>query len=327
MAVRDAGLSEHPIFEHFRDGRLYPSLETEDRWDSLLTSLGHYRQCRRTGNRRAVVLRDHDCILLALYRVAFPKAIAAEINAFLFRANYGSLLFRFYSPSQISECEQRLGLTRKRGSTTAFQALLPVNKRKRWCFWNLPYPFGIADIRRRDMIDVDEAGCELATAEKKIGKSYVGKRVQQSGLYSRSDKWTLLLGISGDNNGDRWLDLWTGEGTNAKRMISFIRRIVHDIGPGTPVRRRCFVMDNLSSHHSVQMATIIFNAGHRLAFRAPYYPVDGPIEYVFNTVQATLRLNNRLISDGPSLVDELQNAVGDIDSFVAYFINCGFILN
>ena len=326
MAVRDAGLSEHPVFEQFRDVHLYPSLDTEDRWSDLFAGFGHYRHCRRTGNARAHVLRDHDCLLLALYRVAFPKATAAEINAFLYRANFGNTLFRFYSPSQISMCEQRIGLSKKRGSTTAFQALLPINKLKRWCFWNMAYPFGIADIRREDMIDLDEAGFELSTADRGEGKAYVGKRVKQSGLYSRSDKWTLLLAIAGDNNGDRWLDYWTGEGTNANRTIGFVQKIVDDIGPGTPARRRCFTMDNLSSHHSIQMATIIFNAGHRLAFRAPYYPVDGPIEYVFNTVQAALRINNRLISDGPSLVNELQNSVVDIDTFVPYFINCGFII-
>jgi hypothetical protein len=36
--------------------------------------------CRRTGNDRATVLRDQDLLLLALYRITFPKATAAEIN-------------------------------------------------------------------------------------------------------------------------------------------------------------------------------------------------------------------------------------------------------
>ena len=329
MAVRQAGLNheELQLFTPFRAQHDFPSLRSEGRWEERLAALGHYRQYRRTGNRRATVLRDHDCILLALYRVAFPKAMAAEINAFLYRANFGNLDFRFYSPSQISECEKRIGLTRKRGSTTAFQALLPVNRRKRWCYWNLPYPFGAGNIRRSDLIDLDESGFEMASADRKIGKSYIGKRARQAGLYSRTEKWTLLLAISGDPNGDRWLDYWTGEGTDALRMIEFVRYVIADIGPGTAQRRRCFTMDNLSSHHNLQMATIIFNAGHRIVFRAPYYPVDGPIEYVFNTIQGTLQINNRLIVDGTTLVEELLNAVADIPNFVAYFINCGFTLN
>ena len=44
-------------------------------------------------------------------------------------------------------------------------------------------------------------------------------------------------------------------------------------------------MDNLWSHRNQQMSAIIIGAGHRIVFCAPYYPVDGPIEYVFNTVQ------------------------------------------
>ena len=96
--------------------------------------LRHYRKCRPTGNRRATVLRNQDLILLALYWLVFPKATAAEINAFFFRANYGSVLFRFYLPSQITEAENQLGLTRKAGSTTASQAGLEINRLKRWCY-------------------------------------------------------------------------------------------------------------------------------------------------------------------------------------------------
>merc|ERR1719282_1100911 len=80
-----------------------------------------------------------------------------------------SVMFRFYSPSQISEAEKRIGFSRKKGSTTA----------------------------------------ELKAAERSIGKAYVGKRVNQPGLYSQTDKWTLLFAISGDPAARRWRDIWT----------------------------------------------------------------------------------------------------------------------
>jgi hypothetical protein len=127
-----------------------------------------------------------------LYRIVFPKAMAAEINAFLYRANYGSIDFRFYSASQISETEKRIGLTRKRGSTTAYQALLPINIQKRWMFWNLPYPYGIANIRRADMIDLDECGVEVQSGDRCWGKARVGKRVNQAGPYTKDTKINLL---------------------------------------------------------------------------------------------------------------------------------------
>ena len=246
VAVNNAGLTNHPAFVQLRALRLFPSISTVRRHVTQQNNLGHIRQCRRTGNRRATVLRDHDLLLLALYRIAFPKATAAEINAFLYRANYGSLTFRFYSPSQISEVETWIGLTRKKGSTTAYQALLPVNKNKRWAYWNLPYPYGIADIRRQDIIDLDECGVEVQSADRHIGKAFVGKRVSQTGPYQKSTKLTLLLAISGDGaNPRRWRDTWTGEGTTGARMINFIQTILNIIGPGTPQRRYCFTMDNL----------------------------------------------------------------------------------
>ena len=79
-----------------------------------------------------------------------------------------------------------------------------------------------------------------------------------------------------------------------------------------------------SSHHNVHMASLIFNAGHRIVFRAPYYPVDGPIEYVFNTLQCYLRLNNGSITDGPTLVGAINAGIGNMTTFTPYFTHCGY---
>ena len=178
--------------------------------------------------------------------MAYPKATAAQINAFLYQINYGSAFFRFYTPSQITEAEKRIGLTRKAASTTAYQAYLPINLQKRWMYWNLPYPFGIADIRVEDLIDLDECGLFVETADRTIGKAFVGKRVRQEGNYQKSEKWTLLLAIAGSAVGERWADMWLEGGTTGDRMITFIQQILNYIGQGNQVRRRCFIMDNLS---------------------------------------------------------------------------------
>ena len=111
-----------------------PSNPTIYRWLALIQRLGHCRSCQRTGNARATVLPDHNIVFLSLYCVAFPKALAAEINDFLFRVNYGNPLFQFYLNSQVTCAEIRIGLTRKCGSTTAYQAFLPWNRLRRWCY-------------------------------------------------------------------------------------------------------------------------------------------------------------------------------------------------
>jgi hypothetical protein len=240
------GHIDDPIITQAQWAKLFPSNQTIKRYVKLIQENGHCRPCRRTGNKHATVLRCHNIIFIGLYRAVFPKATAAEINAFLYRLNYGSVFFRFYIPSQISVGENRIGLTRKTGSTTAHQAYLPINILKRWMYWNLPYPFGIADIRVEDLIDLDECGLFVETADRSIGKAFVGKRVKQEGNYQKSEKWTLLLAIAGSAAAERWGDMWLEGGTTGNRMITFIQRVLDDIGPGNHARRRCFIMDNLS---------------------------------------------------------------------------------
>jgi hypothetical protein len=49
-----------------------------------------------------------------------------------------------------------LGLMREWGSTTAFNAFLPINLNKRRLFWTTPYPTGLFQIPRSQIIDVDK---------------------------------------------------------------------------------------------------------------------------------------------------------------------------
>jgi len=75
-------------------------------------------------------------------------------------------------------------------------------------FWNQPYPIGIFDIRRWDMIDLDVYGIRLTTADHLIGKSFIGGHVKQFGLYSKTEKLNLLLAISCDDaNPMKWWDI------------------------------------------------------------------------------------------------------------------------
>ena len=62
-------------------------------------------------------------------------------------------------------------------------------------------------------------------------------------------------------------------------------------------------------------------------FRAPYHPIDGPIEYVFNTLQCTLTLAMYRIETLDDLEAEFYAVLGSIVDFVNYFIHCGFYIN
>lgn len=178
MFIVQAGYADHPIISQARVGYNFLSHGTTDQYEVLLQRLGHYRPCCCTGNTRATVLWFHNLVMLALHCVTFSKVSAAEINAFLFRVNYGDPFFHFYTNSQIAYAEQRIGLVRKRGSTTALQAYLPINICTCWIYWNLLYPYGIADIRQADLIDLDECGIFVETVDRKIGKAHEGNWVR-----------------------------------------------------------------------------------------------------------------------------------------------------
>jgi hypothetical protein len=79
-------------------------------------------------------------------------------------------------------------------------------------------------------------------------------------------------------------------GTDPQFFIDFIRDILNSIGLGMAQHCRCFLMDNLSTHHHPIIAQMIVAllVIARIVYHALYYPVDRPIEYIFNTVQQVL---------------------------------------
>ena len=203
--LRQNNWHTHPIIRAAQDLYLFPSPQTVRNHHNRLITLGHLRRFEKQGNNRATVLRGIDLYNLAFWRTVWPKSTHAELNALLFNAQLsrGAINPRFFSPSQLCKAEDRLGLSRKRGSTTAYQAMLPRNLIRRYVYWNSDYPAGIRNIPRRDWIDLDEAGIFVETANRKTGKAYIGIRVREEGPYNHSEKWNLTMAICGDEDGDR----------------------------------------------------------------------------------------------------------------------------
>ena len=127
--------------------------------------------------------------MLEFWRTVWPKSTHAELNALLFngRVSCGVSNPRFYAPSQLCRAEDRLGLSSVRGSTTAYQALLPRNLARRFVYRHSNYPAGIADILWDNVIDFDEAAIFVETANRKSGKSVIGVHVKEEGTYNHSD--------------------------------------------------------------------------------------------------------------------------------------------
>jgi hypothetical protein len=126
----------------------------------------------------------------------YPRINAAETNTFLYHVNGQR---RFYHPSQIYRAQQRIGLSKKRASTTEIQEALPINQPRLWSYWNLPYPFGIADIVTDDLIDIDEAAVFEESANRSSGKCHLSVRCHDDGIYGHCTKTNVLLAISGEH--------------------------------------------------------------------------------------------------------------------------------
>jgi hypothetical protein len=165
----------------------------------------------------------------------------------------------------------------------------------------------VAFIRRQllatatETIDLDEADAFVETENLKWGKCAIRMHCREAGPYGHSKKTTFAMAIASGPCRSRWRKLSLRPGTDLQFFIDFIQEILNDIGPGTAQHRRCFLMDNLSTHRHQIIAQMIIAAGHRSVYRVPYYPVDGPIEYVFNTIQQELGHRMHLIHYLPSL--------------------------
>lgn len=299
---------------------LYPVKLTTYRWRRRHQLTGSWLQFRPTGNRRATVLRGSTAFRLALWKLAHPDSTAAETNAHLWSVSPPAER-RLYSPSQITEAEDRLGLSRKVPSVTAFQALLPRNLAWRHDYWNMPYPLGIQGIPKDDIIDVDEAAIFLEMCVRSFAKVYIGKRSRLIGHYGHSRKYTLVMAISGGPNGERWVEFVERPGTSITDFANFINQVLTSLPAGTC---KTFIMDNLTSHTNQLIRQLIHAAGHRVVFRAPYYPVDGPIEYVFNTIQQELRLRCHQINNHQDLEAAINAIIANIPDFQNYFTHCGY---
>jgi hypothetical protein len=192
-------------------------------------------------------------------------------------------------------------------------------------YWTEMYPRGIADIASADMIDVDEAKIGVEESKRGFAKAHVTARSRCIGPYGRDRSKVLLMAISADpDNGERWYEFEERRGTDLLFFYEFILRILRDLGPGTPARRRCFILDNLNIHHNPIIVETILQAGHRLAFRAPYYPVDGPIEYVFNTIECSLQNQVFSIDNLDDVTVAVTNTIRAIVAFDAYFYHVGY---
>lgn len=290
-----------------------PSLCTVRRW----VREGQQRRVQ-TGNAPASVLRGGAGLFyLLLFRLAWPKAKADHVRAFLFQVTG-----RIYAPADITRAEQRLGYKRRRTSTLSYNALAPLAQMRRYIFWNRPPPLGIVGVDKARIIDVDEFGVTLAKVDGRYAKVFAGDPhpVAPGAFHVKDSKLTVILAVA--PNGDRWFQIEQIPGTSAEMFAAFLENQVFPYLPGRP-RRRLFLWDNLGSHTSPIVYNAVTCAGHECQCRPTYRPEDAAVEYVINQAQQMLDMYE--IFNLADLQHGLQVALGALsrDAIANTFAHVG----
>ena len=148
------------------------------------------------------------------------------------------------------------------------------------------------------MVNVDEFGLHLNAANRKNGSPPRGLEIRKPGNYGRGDfKLTIFLAVGTENqtfpdgeielvsNPRVWGRVNAVAGTSAEAYCTFIEHVLKTYNTiNDPAQRRTLIHDNLSSHKAPEVYEAVRDRGHRVVFRPPYQPHDGPIEFAINQI-------------------------------------------
>jgi hypothetical protein len=115
------------------------------------------------------MVRGQLLVYLVLFCAVNPSASIDKARAFLY--NVDPMVGVPFHPAAVAEAEHLLGLRRRVPPTTYKRAFLPLNKHKRFIFWNQNYPLSQADVWTQDMIDIDEARIKIEHTNPNFGKT------------------------------------------------------------------------------------------------------------------------------------------------------------
>lgn len=292
-----------------------------------------------TGNKAKRGMSGHHRFLLALFKKVYPHATNNQCAVFIACHSHDNAVF---TKRVISEALKDMGMTRKRASTTAYQAFTPENLELHHRFWHFSFPAGIQGVPRKDLIDVDEMAIELKDANLNYGHAVKGLRVRKIGNYGRGNvKLSLIMAIeAGDpelesheegsiDNPRIWGRVSTDAGTSVENYVDFLNLDLMDkFEPNE--RQRTIMHDNLRSHKADEVVDAIYNRGHRVICRVPYRPHEAPIEFAFDMFACGIRNRWKHIKNEKNLVDEcnkLLESKDGLSGFDKLFWDCGYKYN
>ena len=95
-----------------------------------------------TGNKNIKGMPGHHRFLLAIFKKVYPHSTADECAVYIALFSDDN---RVFTGTQMSRALADMEMTRKRASTTAYQAFTPRNLKVHHMFWNNTFPSGIID--------------------------------------------------------------------------------------------------------------------------------------------------------------------------------------
>ncbi len=177
------------------------------------------------------------------------------------------------------------------------------------------------------MINVDEAGFKIVNTNPSFGKTVLWLRCYLKGEYNREKKLNCMMAISADLHYNmEWPNIWPQEegGTDLFWVYVFFQRVIAQLAIDHTGQSFCFTMDNLNTHKHPIFLGLITGGGHCYLFCAPYWSVDGPIKYVFNTIHTKLLSFSGEIGDLDVLEMYLNEIIDDMNCFENYFYHVSF---
>ena len=241
----------------------------------------------------------------------------------------------YYSHTAISRALKHLTFSRKRSSKVAHLAFTRKNLFRRKIFHTERFPVGKVGIPRARLIDVDECGLELRSTDQHYGHAVKGLRVVHPGNYTRDTKVTGIAAIEPgdpslpeDVNGSmsrphRWIRVSTEKGTMSDVYKTFLlHKVCDSFNADEP--QRTFMYDNLGAHTNPLLYREVKKRGHRILCRPPYYPADGPIEWIFNQLGCKLRNRSSAIKNIKNLITEIHSIFANMTGFDDTFRKCEY---
>lgn len=315
------------------------SLSTLYRWNNDLFP----KQQRGNAERKKLVGRDQMLLSIAIFQR--PTATVDEVSLFIY-LNGGDI----YSRQQIYKRLHELKVTRKRASIETYEAFSPLNILKAYIYWTEPPRFGIKDVPRHRLIDIDEAHFTLKALTNKFGYAKKPVRVRDTGHYKRGRSYiNLIIAVEAGNPAipdhllgstmrpRRWFSITQGGTVNQHVFAHFIDTLCTNIEshPKEGDEFRIFIWDNLSVHLTDVVHAMLelrpTREEHQFISinRPPYQPKFAPVEYIICQIANDLSLKEHRNWDLDTLENECHNVcmtVGNDGAADRTFFHIGYTL-